>query len=172
VHKDRRIHTLTGFTFIEILIAMVLMLIAVFGIATVYTISTTFISAGYAGIDIQGNARILGERISRWMRPGGSVQITNNGDDIDITTLESVTPLQSITSRIYYSNGSFYHDNDISDGAPAALIATGIYKLSGQDVFSDNGDVVTINYGLASDYRYGNVRPIEVSQKIKLRTAE
>ena len=161
-----------GFTILELMIASALMVIALAGIATVYIVSDTFLHAGIAKVDIQSEARIVGERINRWIRPGTSAEISGDGDVIQIETLESISPLQLVTSTIYYSDEEIYYDNDIDDDTPSFLIVDKVYKLEQEDIFSKAGDLINVNFGIASDYQHGKVQPVEVSLKIKMRGAE
>jgi len=164
--------SLTGFTLLELIIASALLVIAVSGIAIIYTTSNNFLHLGIAKIDAQGKLRIAGERICRWIRPGKSVVISGGGDAIQIETLNSVSPIQWISSSIYYNNGKIYYDSNIDDGTPASLVIDNVCKISGIDIFAQTGNLVSINFGVTNEYEVANAPSTDISLEVKLRGAE
>lgn len=164
-----------GLTFIEVMIAMALLITAMAGVSIVFVTGQRLVEGGLRQVDVQKEIQVIGERITRWIRPASSFTITDGGDRIDIVVPLSINPLREVTRRIYFDDydDKIYYDADINDGNSAVAAAEEVYKIPRQVIFSSpSSNIVYVRFGVASEYRRITIQPMELSLRVKIRNVD
>lgn len=160
-----------GVTFIELMIAMALVIIAMAGISVMYLAGQRLVEGGLRQVDIQKDTQIVGERITRWIRPATSVSVLDSGDRLDIIVPLSIDEDDTVTRSIYYDDEKIYYDSDINDGDPAIEVASGVFKTR-DDVFELDSNIVDIEFGVERESLRVPTQPMELSLRVKIRNVE
>lgn len=160
-----------GVTFIELMIAMALVIIAMAGISVMYLAGQRLVEGGLRQVDIQKDAQIVGERITRWIRPATSVSVQDSGDRLDIVVPLSIDEDDVVTRSIYYDDEKIYYDSDINDDNPAVEVASGVFKTR-DDIFELDSNVVDIAFSVEREYLRVPTQPMELSLRVKIRNVD
>lgn len=160
-----------GITLIELMIAMALVIIAMAGISVMYLAGQRLVEGGLRQVDIQKDAQIVGERITRWIRPATSVSVLDSGDRLDIIVPLSIDEDDTVTRSIYYDDEKIYYDSDINDDNPAVEVASGVFKTR-DDIFELDSNIVDIEFGIEIEYLRVPIQPMELSLRVKIRNVD
>ena len=148
-----------GFTLIELMIAIGILLI-VFSVAfTTYLTAHRLWRGGFTQIAFQSRARITLARISRNLRSSTGATILNNGDRVRFVTDPNRTPetsVDDVTSEYYLSSTDIIYDPDISVSGDEMTLLNNAYQESTIPIFQISGDLVVVTFRLFNtDAVYG-----------------
>lgn len=161
-----------GITLIELMIAMALLIVATTGISVMYLAGQRLVEGGLRQVDIQRDAQMAGERITRWIRPATSVSVLDSGDRLEMVVPLSIDEDDVVTRSIYYDDEKIYYDSDINDNNPVVEVASGVFRTR-NDIFELDNNIVDIEFGIEiEEYLRALTQPMELSLRVKTRNVE
>jgi len=167
-HIQRQKSSVCGFTIIETMISMTILILALFGVSLVYNNVSDITEVGIRSEtleihDIQTKSISSEIFISRTIRLASWADVENGGDTINLNLPDNWTKETFITSRFWFEDynvnedvvlGSIHYDPDITVNGDEQELYTNIFKID-----EDNGPepifiqdqnlprVININFG-------------------------
>lgn len=179
-----------GFTIIELVISMVLLLMAMAGISLVYiTTEGLHVAGSRSGAaeltGIQRKSQSPEEYISRIIRLAKWAEVDDFGDNILVDIPQDSSGLNIVQSSFYFSEyndqdeeslGSIFYDPDTSLDDDEVELYTNIYKIyedgGFQPVFSIDEDlprIIKTNFGYFKGDSFTDENRRKVEFKVKMR---
>lgn len=172
-----------GFTFTELLIAMVILITVITGILFIYTTTQRYLKASSAYITVSGSARNTIERIVRPVRQANNVNVTGSGNRIEIRYDENEPPTSIVSDdrnvAFYFDNGDgndatisdnrIYFDSDNNSDTPDRALVSKIMRIGSNNIFSRNGREVTITFKVQDDYLNDGYQAQDINTMVIMR---
>lgn len=164
-----------SFTIIELLIAMAIFIIVIFGIYYVYNISHIYFKAGSAFMKVAGSGRNSIERIIRPIRQANSVLVTDSGNRIEIRYDKNEIPTSSTsddTNIAFYFDGAanrIYFDSDNNPSTQDTVLTSNVMKIGTSNIFSKSSDKIIITYKIQDDYTVDGYQAQDIYTTVMMR---
>ena len=148
-----------GFTLIELMVSMSIMLI-IFGVVTsTYLITQRLWRGGFTQIAFQSTGRVALDKITRNLRPATAATIVDNGDKIRFVTDPNRTysnASDDITCEYYISGTNIMYDPNTVISGDEAVLLRNVSKESAIPFFQVSGNLAVITFKVyKNDAIYG-----------------
>jgi type II secretory pathway pseudopilin PulG len=134
-----------GFTLIELLMASFVTIFAFSGAIYTYIMFQRFWRGGNVQLELQRNARITVDKITRQIRPALEESVLNNGNTLRLRLDPNGTATTSddVWCQYDFSNNQITFNPDISSSNPTVILDH-VYQSGTADIFSVNGKNVNV----------------------------
>jgi len=148
-----------GFTLIELMVSMSIMLI-IFGVVTsTYLITQRLWRGGFTQIALQSTGRVALDKITRNLRPATAATIVDNGDKIRFVTDPNRTysnASDDITCEYYISGTNIMYDPNTVISSDEVVLLRNVSKESAIPFFQVSGNLAVITFKVyKNDAVYG-----------------
>lgn len=148
-----------GFSLVELMVAMSIMLVIFGVVASTYLVTQRLWRGGFTQIALQSTGRVALDKITKNLRPATTVTILDNGDKIRFVTDPNRTyssAADDITCEYYISGTNIMYDpNTVIPGNEAVLLRN-VSKESVIPFFQVSGNLAVITFKVyKNDAIYG-----------------
>jgi prepilin-type N-terminal cleavage/methylation domain-containing protein len=138
-----------GFTLVELMVSMSIMLIISGVVASTYMITQKLWKGGFTQISFQSTGRFALDKIASNLRPAIAASHLDNGDRIRFTLDPNRTyndASDDITCEYYVSGTDIIYDPDINISGNELTILRNVYKESNLQFFLVSGNFAVITF--------------------------
>jgi len=148
-----------GFTLVELMVAVSIMLVVFGATASTYLVTQKLWKGGFTQITFQSTGRAALEKITHNLRSATGAIILDNGNKIRFTTDPNRTynnALDDITCEYYISNTNIIYDPNTGVSGDEKVLLGNAYKESNIPFFQIAGNFTVITFKVyKSDALYG-----------------
>lgn len=159
----RCIYARKGFTIIELLISMAIMLLVIGGALAIYITCLTAWKEGSVQIVLQRGGSIATEKMVRGVDGTNGIREASSATS-STNAITYTSGIDGKERKFYLSNGKIWHDPDTSAVGTDPSIAENVTGLR----FAVNDSVVTIELSLAGKVIDKDIN-VDLSTQVKLR---
>ena len=148
-----------GFTLVELMVTMGIMLVIFGVIASTYLITQRLWRGGFTQITFQSTGRAALEKIARNLRSATGATVLNNGDKIRFVTDPNRTynsAADDITCEYYVSGTNIIYDPNVNILGNESTILRNVYKESNIQFFQVSKKLAVVTFKVyKNDVLYG-----------------
>jgi len=163
----RIIYNRSGFTLVELLIAVLISAMVMGGVWTVYLMCLTSWEQGSTQVALQRDAAVIMEKMIRGVDGTNGIREAVSVDTSVLGRIDYTSGVDGVERTFYVSGDDILYDpvtSDPLDGDPIATNPGGITLT-----FSLNNDVVTIFLNMQWEVSGETMPPIIISTRVNLR---
>ena len=161
-----------GFTLVELMVTMGIMLVIFGVIASTYLITQRLWRGGFTQITFQSTGRAALEKIARNLRSATGATVLNNGDKIRFVTDPNRTyssAADDITCEYYISGTDIMYDPNIAVSSNEVTLLRNVTKESTTPFFQISGNLAIITFRVyKNDALYG-IHWLSMTTSVEMR---